>query len=138
MCVDYCKRCKKQVVRHSGDLNLNGYCEECAKLSVCKKCHKHIDPADRDIASSFLYDGKCVECFKEDNKEICEDLARTPYQPPINFELNPSKRFKEDDIYKTIDIKKEKPSLGWICPKCLNIYSPYVESCWRCSNKEIT
>lgn len=25
---------------------------------------------------------------------------------------------------------------GWICPKCNNIYSPFVEQCYECNKKQ--
>jgi hypothetical protein len=27
---------------------------------------------------------------------------------------------------------------GWICPKCGSVYAPFVQECWKCSNKSIT
>jgi hypothetical protein len=102
MCIDFCKRCGKQTIKNSGDLNLNGYCEDCARLSYCKKCDKLID---KDV--SLFHNGKCFKCFTEDEYKL----------------------YTETQIFS---------NQGWICPKCGNVYSPYVESCWKCMNKEIT
>ena len=29
-------------------------------------------------------------------------------------------------------------SLGWICPKCGNVYSPLTMMCWKCENIKTT
>lgn len=41
-----------------------------------------------------------------------------------------------NDLNKSQDNKEEQPcyAVGWVCPKCGSVYSPFISECWRCNS----
>ena len=97
----------------------------------CLKCGKMMDDEDGDF---FAYCKKCrKECEDKIFNEKFDELASF-LQKIKDVEKTDERDNENCDCCELCDLDAVDPyPLGWVCPKCDTVMSPYSPFCIKCS-----